>query len=113
MLFALPIFALVIIIANLDFSVIWRFFGWSNQTLSCFTLWTLAVLLRKRGRWHWVVTLPALFMTMVCICFLLSSPDCMIEMDPSISIWISSGVTLLLFALFLRTKSQKSGKVQS
>ena len=113
LLFALPIFALVIIIANLDFSVIWRFFGWTNQTLSCFTLWTLAVLLRKRGRWHWVVTLPALFMTMVCICFLLSSPDCMIEMDSSVSVWISSGVTLLLLALFLRTDSQKSGKVQS
>lgn len=110
LLIAIPIFALVVFIANLDFSVIWRFFGWSNQTLACFTLWSVAVLLRKRGRWHWVVTLPAVFMTMVCICFLLSSPDCMIEMDSSVSFWISFVVTLLLFALFLRVIPQKSGK---
>ena len=110
---ALPLFALVIVIANLDFSVIWRFFGWSNQTLSCFTLWALAVLLRKRGRLHWVVTIPAVFMSMVCVCFLLSSPDCMIEMDSSISCWIGLGVSALLLCSFLRVTSQKSGKVQS
>lgn len=113
LLMALPLFALVIVIANVDFSVIWRFFGWSNQTLACFTLWSMSVLLRRRGRFHWVVTIPAMFMTMVCVCFLLSSPDCMLEIPDSISVWIGLGVSALLLWCFLRVTSQKAGKVQS
>lgn len=76
LLVALPLFAAVIVIANLDFSVIWRYFGWANQTLSCFTLWCLAVMLRVRGRFHWIVTVPALFMSSVCTTYFLHAPDC-------------------------------------
>ncbi len=72
---ALPIFAAVIIIANVDFSVIWRYFGWANQGLACFTLWSIAVLLRRRGRWHWLATLPALFMTTMCATFIFHAPE--------------------------------------
>lgn len=108
---ALPIFAMVIIIANLDFAVIWRFFGWANQTLACFTLWSLAVLLRRRSRMHWIVTLPALFMTMVCCGFLLSAPDCLICMDGSYSLAISFGVALLFLWLLLRVNPEKNDKV--
>ncbi len=72
---ALPIFAAVIVIANVDFSVIWRYFGWANQALACFTLWSIAVLLRRRGRWHWMATLPALFMTTMCATFIFHSPE--------------------------------------
>lgn len=107
----LPIFAMVIIIANLDFAVIWRYFGWANQTLACFTLWSLAVLLRRRSRMHWIVTLPALFMTMVCCCFLLSAPDCLICMDGSYSLAISFGVALLFLWLLLRVNPEKNDKV--
>ena len=28
-----------------DFAVIWRYFGWANQTMSCVTLWAIAVYL--------------------------------------------------------------------
>ncbi len=72
---ALPIFAGVIVIAHVDFSVIWRYFGWANQALACFTLWSIAVLLRRRGRWHWLATLPALFMTTMCATFIFHAPE--------------------------------------
>ncbi len=72
---ALPIFAAVIVIANIDFGVIWRYFGWANQALACFTLWSIAVLLRRRGRWHWLATLPALFMTTMCATFIIHAPE--------------------------------------
>ena len=55
------------------FNVIWRYFGWANQTLSVFTLWTLTVYLvrAKGGMWYLVTLLPALFMTAVCTTFIL------------------------------------------
>ena len=103
LMLALPVFAVVIVVANLDFDVIWRYFGWTNQTLACFTLWALAVLMRKRGRNHWIVSLPAVFMTLVCVSFLLCSPDCMIGVPVLPATLAGLAVSALFFILFLRT----------
>ncbi len=72
---ALPIFTAVIILANMDFSILWRYCGWATQCLACFTLWSLAVQLRRRGRLHAVATLPALFMTAMCATYILHAPE--------------------------------------
>jgi carbon starvation protein CstA len=55
------------------FNTIWRYFGWSNQTLAAFMLWTATVYLtrKKGGAWYLVTLLPALFMTAVCVTFIL------------------------------------------
>ena len=103
LMLALPVFAVVIVVANLDFDVIWRYFGWTNQTLACFTLWALGVLMRKRGRNHWIVSLPAVFMTLVCVSFLLCSPDCMIGVPVLPATLVGLAVSALFFILFLRT----------
>ena len=88
-------FVCVIIITNVDFSVIWRYFGWANQTLACFTLWSVAVLLRMRGRWHWIVTIPAVFMTTMCTTYLLHAPDCGIGLPIGVATGIGVIVALL------------------
>ena len=55
------------------FNTIWRYFGWSNQALSVFTLWTITVFLVKNrpGMWYLVTLIPAMFMTSVCTTFIL------------------------------------------
>ena len=55
------------------FNVIWRYFGWSNQTLAVFTLWTLTVYLARsrKGMWYLITLLPACFMTAVSTSFIL------------------------------------------
>ena len=55
------------------FNTIWRYFGWSNQTLAAFMLWTATVyLVRKKGGLNYLITLlPALFMTAVCVSFIM------------------------------------------
>ncbi len=97
---ALPIFAAVIIIANVDFSVIWRYFGWANQGLACFTLWSIAVLLRRRGRWHWLATLPALFMTTMCATFIFYAPEGL-QWPQGVSSVIAAACAGGCFVLFL------------
>lgn len=108
LLIALPLFALVIIIANVDFSVIWRYFGWANQALSCFTLWTLAVLLRMRGRFHWIATFPALFMTTMCTTYLLSAKDCYITLPVGISTVAGLLVAAVAYVGLIRLRSGSS-----
>lgn len=57
------------------FNAIWSWFGWSNQTLSVFTLWTLTVYLVMNRKKYVVTLVPALFMTTVCSTFLFVSPQ--------------------------------------
>jgi carbon starvation protein CstA len=76
---AIPLFAgsAVLLWYNIadanGFNVIWRYFGWSNQALAVFMLWTATVYLyrAKGARWYLVTLLPALFMTSVCVTFIL------------------------------------------
>lgn len=73
-LFAVTILILVWQMENPDgFNIIWQYFGWANQTLSVFTLWTLTVYLVQRKKPFVITLIPALFMTVVCSTFLLIS----------------------------------------
>lgn len=55
------------------FNVIWQYFGWSNQTLSVFTLWAITVYLVRKNKPYVITLLPALFMTGVCSTYLFIS----------------------------------------
>jgi carbon starvation protein CstA len=55
------------------FNTIWQYFGFSNQALSVFTLWTITVYLVRQKKAFWITLIPALFMTTVCSTFLFVS----------------------------------------
>ena len=108
---ALPLFAVVILISQLDFSVIWRYFGWGNQALACFTLWSVAVCLRRRGRRSIMALLPALFMTCMCSTFLLHAPECAINLPLQVATPIGcaiAAICLFFFARCIRPKVQNA-----
>lgn len=55
------------------FNIIWQYFGWANQALSVFTLWTITVYLVREKKPYIITLIPALFMTTVCSTFLFIS----------------------------------------
>ncbi|MDD2967828.1 MAG: carbon starvation protein A [Desulfovibrionaceae bacterium] len=69
-LVAIPLFLAGIALTFIDFAVIWRYFGWANQSMACVTLWSVSVYLARRQLLHWISTLPAVFMTAVCTSYL-------------------------------------------
>ena len=77
LMIAVPMFAAVLLLliwqlANPNgFNVLWNYFGWSNQTLSVFTLWTITMYLYKQKKCFWVTLIPAIFMTAVSLSFIL------------------------------------------
>ena len=104
---AIPLFAgsAVLLWYNIadanGFNVIWRYFGWSNQALAVFMLWTATVyLVKTRGRaWYLVTLLPALFMTSVCVTFILV--DKIGFRIPQVAApWIGIGTFVLSACLF-------------
>ena len=57
------------------FDRIWRYFAWSNQTLSVFTLWAITVYLVLNRKNYWITLIPVLFMTCVCATYLCIAPE--------------------------------------
>lgn len=71
---SLPLFAVGVGIAFIDFDIIWRYFAWSNQALSVLTLWMItAWLMRRRSRASWLALIPAMIMTYICASFVFVS----------------------------------------
>ena len=98
---AIPLFAIGFLISLSDFGLIWRYFGWANQTLATVVLWTCAVYLAKTGKLHWVATVPAFFMTVVVVTFITNAPiGFNLPMNLSTSIGIGAGVVALIAFLW-------------
>lgn len=73
-LFVISIAMLFWQIENPDgFNIIWQYFGWANQALSVFTLWTFTVYLVREGKPFFITLIPALFMTTICATYLFIS----------------------------------------
>ena len=74
----LPLLAVgCFIVYKIDYSVIWRYCSWSNQTLAMIALWTFSVYLKQRGRNFRITAIPAAFMTAVTITYFIVAPECL------------------------------------
>ena len=86
------------------FNVLWGYFGWANQALSVFTLWTLTVYLAKnRPAYFWVTLIPALFMTGVCTSFIVISKTAL-GLAPEIGYCAAAVMCAVLLGIFLKWK---------
>lgn len=101
LLVALPLFVVGFILNFVDFDIIWRYFGWSNQMLATIMLWTGAVYLKRKGRFFWCAALPASFMTAVCTTFLFYAPIMGINLRYRYSCALGVLVAVTLLALLL------------
>ena len=109
-MFACSIAMLVWQIENPDgFNTIWQYFGWSNQALSVFTLWTITVYLVRNDKPFWITLIPALFMTTVCSTFIFVSKQALFL--PANVGYPLGGVCLLVavawFVLWYRKEKNK------
>ena len=104
---AIPLFIGTFILLQINFDIIWRYFAWSNQTLSVFTFWALTVYLYKEKRNYWITLLPALFMSAVCSAYIMVAPE---GFDFPLYIgYIAAAIVCLVFTLlFIRfTRNKK------
>lgn len=72
---SVPLFAAGLLLTQVRFEVIWRYFAWSNQTLATLVLWTITVYLALERKNFWITLIPALFMTAVITTYLMLAPE--------------------------------------
>ena len=106
---SLPMFAVAIALlvwqmeSPNGFNVLWQYFGWSNQTLAAFALWTATLYLYRNQRNYFVTLVPALFMVMVTVTFLFVS-SLAFGMSMPVSLTIGGAATIASLLAFIRCK---------
>ena len=102
LLISLPLFALGIGIAFIDFDVIWRYFAWFNQALSVLTLWMITAWLSRKGsKCTFLALIPAMIMTYVCSAFVFVSNQ-FIGMGASMAAYVyAAAVTAIISGLII------------
>lgn len=108
---SVPLLAVGAILSQMDFSIIWRYFSWSNQTLAMMALWAGAVFLHKFGYppiASLMAALPATFMSAVSATYFFMAPECL-HLPTSIAYPVGivfAAACLLLFVIqvFIRGK---------
>src|SRR5690606_33654876 len=67
---AAPLLGVAYLMTFLDFSLIWRYFAFSNMLLSTSVLWLATKYLLDRGSFHWIVSIPAVIGTSITISYI-------------------------------------------
>ena len=110
LMIAVPLFVIGVVLAQVDFSIIWRYFGWSNQSLATVCLWAGAAYCVRRGVIHWPVSLPAVYMTATCTAYIMGAPEGF-RLPWTVSYTIGFGAAAVAMAWFLFSVSAFRQKI--
>lgn len=106
-----PILGAGAIILRLDYSMVWRYFSWSNQTLAMIALWAASVYMLQNKKNYWITVVPATFMSAVSATYFMAAPECMgilwktINFTGYYPIAVVTGIVFaaLMLLIFMRT----------
>jgi carbon starvation protein CstA len=109
---SIPLFAIGYLLTRIDFSIIWRYFAWANQTLAMVVLWAITVYLAKANKPFWITLIPALFMTAVITTYILFAPEGFsLSKEIAYSAGIGASVaSLVMFVLYKRNLNAELSK---
>ena len=96
LILCVPLLAVGAFVGHLDYSIVWRYFSWTNQTLAMIVLWTASMYLFREKKNYWITAVPATFMSAVSMTYFFCAPECL-----HLSTTIAYPVGLVLAALFL------------
>lgn len=104
-LLAVPILVIAYFMTKIDFSLIWRYFAFSNMLLSTSVLWLATKYLFDRGTFHWIVSIPAVIGTSVTISYIMTA-GIGFNLPPEYSQYIGvvSAIVLLITLIVLHVK---------
>ncbi|MCJ8342761.1 MAG: carbon starvation protein A [Cetobacterium sp.] len=105
---AIPLFAVGIALCFIDFTIIWRYFAWSNQTMATFALWAAAKYLAKEGKNFWIAAIPGTFMTVVVTSYIIIAKE---GLNLGMNIGVPVGLIVAAICFFTFLKSIKKHQI--
>ncbi|WP_019415200.1 carbon starvation protein A [Paenisporosarcina sp. TG20] len=71
---ALPLFVISFALTKIDFTLLWRYFSWANQSTAAIALWVGAMYLFIAKKNYWIAMIPAIFITMATTTYIINAP---------------------------------------
>jgi carbon starvation protein CstA len=71
---ALPLFVISFALTKIDFTLLWRYFSWANQSTAVIALWVGAMYLFIAKKNYWIALVPGVFMTMATTTYIINAP---------------------------------------
>ena len=119
LLLTVPMLGIGAVICHVDYSIVWRYFSWSNQTLAMIALWAASVYLAQNKKNYWLTAVPATFMSAVSATYFMAAGECMgllwtpmgIPMSTYYPIAVVVGIVfaVAMLALYLKKIKKYSG----
>ena len=98
---AVPLLGVAYLMTFLDFSLIWRYFAFSNMLLSTSVLWLATKYLFDRGAFHWITSIPAVIGTAITVAYIATAAIGLnLPMEYSRPIGIAVAVVCLIGLVF-------------
>jgi carbon starvation protein CstA len=98
---AVPLFIISYGLTNIDFTLLWRYFSWANQSTAVIALWVGAMYLFIAKKNYWIAMIPGIFMTMATTTYILNAAIGF-GLPMNISYIGASIATALIIALFYK-----------
>lgn len=98
-------------ISQLDYTIVWRYFSWTNQTLAMIVLWAASMYLFLDKKNYWLTAVPATFMSAVSATYFCMAPECLglvIKLSVPVAYTIGILVAALFLGLFIRATKKRS-----
>ena len=105
LIFCVPLLGAGALISQLDYTIVWRYFSWTNQTLAMIVLWAASMYLFLNKKNYWITAVPATFMSAVSSTYFCMAPECLglvVKLPTAVAYVIGVVVAALFLCLFLR-----------
>lgn len=108
LLVSVPIFILAFVCCKVDFSTLWKYVGIGNQILAAIVLWTASAYFIRHGKPHWLCSIPATFLTFVCVSYFIMAPHVNggLHLSPTAG-YIAGAVTAVALLIFCIYKARR------
>ncbi|WP_078392306.1 carbon starvation CstA family protein [Shouchella patagoniensis] len=103
---AAPLFIISIILTTVDFTMLWQYFNWANQSTAVIALWIGAMFLFVARRNYWIAIFPAWFMSVTATAYIMNAPIGL-NLPMQVSVIIAVLFTALLTVLFFRSAKKR------
>lgn len=111
LMLSIPIIAVGGALTQVNVTILWRYFSWTNQTLAMMVLWAGGIyLLANKGN-YWIAIIPATFMSAVSCTYILIAKE---GLQLSTGIAYPAGIVfaIVCFCLFwVRAKKVQRGEI--
>ena len=115
LIITIPLLGAGAVLTQLDFTVLWRYFSWSNQTLAMIALWVATAYLLKNGKHRLsslLTALPGAFMSAVSVTYILMAKEgfrLSSAVAWPVGLCVAAGLFCVYLVMFRRT--EKSGSL--